>query len=487
MVDTFFAQRYNGRMFIGRQYETRLIQEKLADTSKAQLIILYGRRRVGKSTLIRKSLKRQKNVLFFEGIQGRSTRDQIDQFLVDLSTQTGRVKLAAKNWREAFQGLEETIQKGRWFLVLDELPWMAAGRSQMISDLKLFWDRWSSSNRNLVLFLCGSVASFMVKHLIHSKSLHNRKTLEIHLMPLSPAETSLFIPKRSFWEKAQLYMTLGGIPKYLEQINPRLSIEKNINQLCFCTDGFFLNEFETLFKEQFKGIKTYENIVRLLARQSMNISELSTGTKMIRGGGLQSYVDNLIRANFVREYSPYKPNYRKRARTKLYKLVDPFLIFYFHYIEPHLQLIKKNKAENLFRAITGTSINQYYGFAFERLCEDSFETVLRGLNLKLADLINFGPYFQQKKSDGSRGLQIDNLIMRQDKVWTIIEYKYSKELAGLSVIREVEQKTDRLPVPAHISIETALISAAGAKPSVHKSGFFNHILTLSDLLQSRGK
>ena len=467
-------------MFIGRDYELKQIKEKLEDRSESHLIILYGRRRVGKSTLIHKSIRNQKNILFFEGIQGAHTKDQIDHFLTELSRQTGRIKLAAMNWREVFQGLSEIIETGRWTLVFDELPWMANGRSGLISDLKFYWDKWAQK-KNVVLFLCGSVASFMVKHLIHSTALHNRKSLEIHLMPLTPHETGQFIPKRSLREKSQLYMTFGGVPKYLEQINPNESLSKNINRLCFSSNCFFINEFNTLFKEQFKIIKSYENLCQLLAYGPQNISDISEKVGIRKGGGLKDQLDNLIRANLIRAYHPYTANHRPRIKTKQYKLIDPFLIFYFRYMKDHKQLIQCNKNENLFRSIAADSISQYYGFAFERLCEDSLLTILGKLDLSLGDLHAFGPFFQ-RYTDRTKGVQIDNLLMRRDDTWTVIEYKYTKSPIGMTVVHEVQEKIKRLPKPNHITIETALISASGVTKAVQNSRFFNHILTLSDIL-----
>lgn len=470
-------------MFIGRDRETRLIQDRLADRSKAQLIILYGRRRVGKSTLIRNSLKNQKKVLFFEGIQGEPTKIQIDQFLNDLAGQTGSVKLAARNWREVFQGLGQWIQKGRWVIVLDEFPWMAAGRSRLVAELKLYWDRWAARNKDLVFILCGSVSSFMTKHLVHSKALHNRKTLEICLAPLSPKESGRFIAKRSPWEKAQLYMSLGGVPKYLEQIDPNISLEKNLNRLCFCADGFFVNEFETLFKEQFRSIKTYQTIVQQLAKSPASLTELAAQCALPKGGGLQSHLNHLIQAQFVKDYSPFRSNNRKRTKTKVYKLADPFLIFYFRYIHPNREIILKNTGENLFRAIAGESLHQYWGFAFERLCEDAFAEILNRMGVSLTDIVNMGPHFRRKTPGQPQpGFQIDCLIRRRDGVWMVLEYKYTQSPVGAEIINEVEDKVAKLDVTPAVSLEKVLISAAGATSSVQEANYFNHILTLRDIL-----
>jgi len=468
-------------MFVGRTHELSVIRGRLSDRTKAQLIILYGRRRIGKSTLIAKAVEKEANVLFFEGIEGARKQVQIDQFLTDLAAQTGRVRLDAGNWREAFRGLGELVRQGRWVLVFDEFPWMGAGRTQIVSELKLYWDRWSR-NPNICLFLCGSVASFMTRHLVHSKAFHNRKTLELCLGPLSPRECGLFIPRRSLREKAQLYMCLGGVPKYLEQIDPGMSLEKNLNLLCFSAGGFFIEEYETLFKEQFRSLRIYESIVKSLADAPASLSDLARRVGVSKGGGFRGQVDNLIRAQFVREYRPVPLGSKRRSRTRSYKLIDPFLIFYFRYIHPNRDIIARNRrGENLLRAIAGPTIQQYFGFAFERLCEDAMEAITDRLGLTLADIDAMGPFFQQQR--GPRpGLQVDWLIVRRDSVWTLLELKYTAAPVGKQVIRDVQQKIKRLDVPAEVSIEPVLLSARGATGVVKRERFFNHILTLDDLL-----
>ena len=467
-------------MFVGRKHELEQISYHLNDRSKAQLIVLYGRRRVGKSTLITQSCKKEKRVLFFEGLQGEHTDVQISQFLDDLARQTGRVRLNASNWREVFQGVGEIVQSGRWVLVFDEFPWMGAGRTKIVSALKLHWDRWAK-NPNICLFLCGSVASFMTRHVVHSKALHNRKTLEMCLGPLSPKESALFIAKRGLWEKAQLYMTLGGVPKYLEQVNPRCSLAKNLNRMCFTANGFFVEEYETLFKEQFRSIKVYESVVAELAKNHLDLSSLSRKLGVKKGGGFQEQLNNLVSAQFVREYTPVKINGHTRRRTRLYKLTDPFLIFYFRYIHQNLDLINRNKkGEDLFKAITGSTLNQYYGYAFERFCEDSMDNILSKIGLSLTDIEQMGPYFQQGKK--GEGLQIDWLIIRRDNVWSLLEFKCSNERIGSSVIDEVERKVSRLRLPKEISVEPVLLSARGATKAVTEREFFTQSLELSDLL-----
>ena len=471
-------------MFVGREHELSLIGRHLEDNSKAQLIILYGRRRIGKSTLIAKAVAQESNVLFFEGIEGARTQIQIAQFLGDLAAQTGRMRLDARNWRDVFQGLGELLRSGRWVLVFDEFPWLGAGRTQIVSELKLYWDRWSK-NPDLCLFLCGSVASFMTNHVVHSKAFHNRKTLELCLGPLTPRETSRFTPRRSAREKAQLYMCLGGVPKYLEQLDARQSLEKNLNRLCFSSGGFFVEEYETLFKEQFRSLKVYESIAESLSKAPASLSELARRVRATKGGGFHEQVANLVRAQFVREYVPVKLGGQRRARTRLYKLSDPFLIFYFRYIHPNREIINRNRrGENLLRAIAGSSIQQYYGYAFERLCEDGMDAILERLDIVLADIVEMGPFFQQSRGQQD-GLQIDWMILRRDSVWTLLEIKYSASPQGRQVIHDVERKIERLQVPAGVSIEPALISASGVTSAVKRDGFFGQVIELGELVERK--
>ncbi|MCK5797303.1 MAG: ATP-binding protein [Deltaproteobacteria bacterium] len=468
-------------MFIGREHELATIKRHLKDRSKAQLLVIYGRRRIGKSRLIREALRSEKKALFFEGVEGEDSRAQVAQFTLDLAQQTGRVRLAARSWREAFQGLGELIAEGRWVIVFDEFPWMGAGRTRIVSELKLHWDRWSSTNEELALILCGSVASFMTRHVVHSKALHNRKTMEMCLGPLSPRESGCFIAQRGLREKAQLHMCLGGVPKYLEQIDPRESLEKNLNRLVFTANGFFIEEFETLFKEQFRSPRVYEEVIRALAQAPGGPADLARRVGSVRGGGFQEQLENLQRAQFIRSYYALSPHKGRRRRTLRYKLIDPFLSFYFRYIHDHRDTIRHNRRENLFRSIAGPTINAYFGYAWEHLVEDALGDLLPKMGISLGDVLQMGPYFQQTSAHGE-GLQIDWLVLRRDHVWTVIECKYTSRPLGMEILSEVERKIERLGVPPEVSVERVLISASGVTPAVAKRGVFAHVLTLKDIV-----
>ncbi len=274
-------------------------------------------------------------------------------------------------------------------------------------------------------------------------------------------------------------MCLGGVPKYLEQIDPKQSLEKNLNRLCFTANGFFVQEYETLFKEQFRSSRIYEPIVEALSQSSASLSELARKVGGAKGGGFRGQIHNLVQAQFVREYRPVQLR-KQTSKTLRFKLVDPFLLFYFRYIHANRNLILRNRGENLFRAIAGSTIAQYYGYAFERLGEDAIAEILRQMDIRLVDILRMGPYFQQRTTL-NRGLQIDWLIVRRDHVWTLLEFKYSNAAIGREVIDQVKQKVERLSVPDSITVEPVLIAANGVTRSVVREGFFHYIITLQDL------
>lgn len=288
---------------LGRHHEHVLIQKHLF-ADKAQLGIVYGRRRVGKSTLLRKFM-RPGGDFYFEGLQKASLQKQIDHFVDQLARQTRSMKVVAHSWKDAFDAITPFIKRGKHYVVFDEFPWMASGRTELVALLKYYWDNLWKINPKLTLVLCGSIASFMLKHLVHSQALHNRKTFEIKLEALPACEAKAFFKGyRSDFEVLKFLMVFGGIPKYLEQIDPKRSLFANIDELCFQRDCFFFNEFETLFKEQFKVVRFYEKIVRLLAKKSSSKEELAFLLHQKGGGGFTQYIENLERADFVKTFQP---------------------------------------------------------------------------------------------------------------------------------------------------------------------------------------
>lgn len=352
-----------------------------------------------------------------------------------------------------------------------------------MSLLKYYWDTRWKANSGLTLVLCGSVSSFMLNHLVHSHALHNRKTFEIKVEGLPARDGALFFKgRRSAFEMSKFLMIFGGIPKYLEQVDPASSLSHNMDRLCFTKNSFFLTEFETLFKEQFKVIKTYGLIVEALAQGSLSREALAKKLGKIPGGGLGSYVQALEQADFVKQMSPLALD-GEREKTRRIVLWDEWLRFYFTYIKPHRSAIELNTGAGLFDRLTGRSLDSYLGLCFERFCLKNIPSLLESLGVSISEVIGVGPYFRQpgRGAIKSPGAQVDILIHRQGHILTVVECKFQTNPLGMSVIRDVENKIKVIQPKRHVTIEKVLVSAGPLSRDLEKSGFFHTVLGLEAL------
>ncbi len=477
-------------MFFGREYEAGLLREAIA-SNRAELCIVYGRRRIGKSTLVRRVQPDSEvaRSLYFEGLQGGSQKSQIAHFLNRFSEQSGAPLPKADSWDDAFKALTWYLENGRHYVVLDEFPWMAQGKTELVSLLKYYWDNHWKSNAGVTLVICGSIANFMFRHIVHSKALHNRKTLEIKLPPLSGIESAPFFQdKRSRMEMARFLFVFGGVPKYLEQIRPERTLAENMDRLCFQRSGFFVNEFETIFKEQFRVTHHYERIVRELATRSHSRQSLARALGIEPGGGLSSYIHNLEQADFVETFGSL-PIGGSRSRTKRIVLWDEWLRFFFTYIEPNKSAIKLNTKRGLFRRLAAESFDTYCGLAFERFCIKNLPMLLDALGIGLEEVVRYGPFFRQPQRSGKNrasGMQVDLLIELTGDVLLLVECKFTKRAVGKPVISEVERKIELLNAPKRYTVERVLVSAAGATRELEKARYFHRICELDELFSASG-
>lgn len=468
-------------MIFGRHHEISIFRRAF-NSSRAELGIVYGRRRVGKSALL-SSLQKKGRDLYFEALQKVELSRQIQHFTDQLAEQTGTPRVWARSWKEAFDALTPHLHKGRRYVVFDEFPWMASGRAELVSLLKYYWDNRWKANSGLTLALCGSVSSFMLKHLVHSHALHNRKTFEMKVEGLPAREGALFFRgRRSAFEMSKFLMIFGGIPKYLEQIDPAYSLGHNMDRLCFTKNSFFLTEFETLFKEQFKVIKTYELIVEALARGSLSREALAGKLGKPPGGGLGTYIQALEQADFVKQMSP--PAFDgERGKTRRIVLWDEWLRFYFTYVKPHRSAIELNTGPGLFDRLTGRSLDAYLGLCFERFCLKNIPSLLEHMGVSISEVIDVGPFFRQpgRGAIKSPGAQVDILIHRQGHILTVVECKFQTNPLGLSVARDVENKIRVLKPKRHFTIEKVLVSAGPLSRDLEKSGAFHKVMGLESL------
>ncbi len=473
-------------MFVGRVKE----KQQLIDTyksSKSALVIIYGRRRIGKSILIHE-FTQDKPALCFEALESAQTQEQIDHFTTQLKLQLTSplfANLSFNRWEDAFNFITEycKTQEQKLIISFDEFQWMAAGRTKLVTLIKFYWDNYWKQH-NTMLILCGSIASYMVNRVIKSKALYGRSSLEIKLDELSSYESYQLLKKKRSWEETLQYLLiLGGIPKYLEEINTNKSLPQNINDLFFKRNSIFRNELDKIFYAQFKAPQKYRKIVSLLSSGPMTLDAIATKLKASSGGSLKSYLDHLQLAGFIRAISPFgkKPN----SKYKAYKLSDPYLIFYFKFIEPNLSSIEDNTSRNLFNLLVEKHWQSWLGIRFESFCATSNEylATVMGFN---DTVISAAPYFEKAsgKSGNSQGFQIDLLYERADKTITLCEVKYHKQPLDATIIAEVERKCQKFKVPRGYTLEKAIISLYGVDQKTRDSGYFHHIVAGEDLFKT---
>lgn len=473
-----------GAPYIGRAYERDLLQAEFVKPTSS-FVIVYGRRRVGKTRLITE-FYREKNLWRFDGIEGLSKAEQITQILARLSEITRDelyAQISCSDWMELFKIINKAMtrapHKYHTTLFLDEFPYMANRQSEIVAALKWAWDNFWHDQPHFTLILCGSIASFMVKKVVKSSALYGRITLEICLKPLSLPEVSEFFKyKKSLREICELYMFCGGIPEYLRQIDSQRSVAQNIAKLAFCKDGYFVTEFDRLFKDVLAEERIYKKIIHTLARyKSLKVPELTALLKVSAGGGFVEHMDYLEMAGFIKSTTPW--NKPLDSKLKRYHLDDEYLHFYFKFIQPQLRKIRENTdmQKALFSLMT---INRevWAGFAFERLCLKHVVWIMRALHIDQL-VKDYGAYFDRKSND-KEGTQIDLIFIRHDSVITICEMKFYTGLIGKWVIPEVEKKVALLGEQKK-TIEKVLITTEGVTQDLKESDYFARVILIEEL------
>ncbi|NDF61338.1 MAG: AAA family ATPase, partial [Crocinitomicaceae bacterium] len=318
---------------VGRENQLFLLNNALV-SNKSELIAVYGRRRVGKTFLIRETFNKQ-FVFEVSGIPQGSMKIQLANFYNELVKRSKKIEKYPKptNWMEAFSLLEKLLDasktKSKKVVFIDEFPWMYTQKSKFVQLFAHFWNNYCTKRDDLVVVICGSSASFMVNKVINDKfGLHNRITLPIRLLPFNLYETELYLKSRKIhWDRyayVQLYMAIGGIPHYLEKIQRGDSVSTAINRLCFQKDGVLVNEFNQVFISLFENSENHVKIVETLAlsQRGMTRSEIISKSKIATGGTLSNALKELIESGFVSEYQPYQ-----KMKEVLYRLSDEYSIF----------------------------------------------------------------------------------------------------------------------------------------------------------------
>jgi uncharacterized protein len=409
---------------VGRRRERQILEQAIA-SSEAELVCLYGRRRVGKTFLVREVLGER---IAFElvGTHGASLREQLASFTRALVSVGGSHE-SATGWPDAFARLADTLGPTRAkkrVIFLDELPWLATPRSGFMSAFEHFWNSWAVKRRDLVVVVCGSAAAWMVRALLHARGgLHNRVTRQIRLEPFTVGEVEEYFRARKIdlgrYQTLELYAALGGIPHYLRQVERGNSASLAIDRLCFAHDGPLRDEFEKLYTSLFEHPGRHIEIVRALgtASRSLTRSELLKTTRATSGGRTSATLAELEESGFVMR----TPEHGLRSREATYRLTDEYSLFFLRWIERH-----HGRADGIWTTKRGTPAwRSWSGYAFEGICLKHVAKLKRALGIEAVETEE-SAWQHRPETRSDRGAQVDLVIDRRDACINLCEMKFSE-------------------------------------------------------------
>ena len=484
------AKKMNEYYIIGREYEQKLIKGYL-DSDKAELVAVYGRRRVGKTYLV-KSIFENNFDFAFTGLYDVTRAVHLAQFKKYLEKYSGQKVNRLKDWFEAFDALRDyldTLEKDRIIVFLDEIPWMDTPKSNFLAAFGQFWNDWASTKRNLKLFVCGSATTWMLSKFIGDKGgIYGRVCRPIWLPPFNLAETERFLKEIKGIEvnRHQLvktYMVLGGIPYYLDMLVKDTPLDVCIDDLFFRPGAPLRTEFDFLFRSLFKESKIYKNIVTVLAGKLKGLTrqEIMEELKLKEGGTLTDVLENLIKCDFVRKYTAIG----KTERDAMYQLTDLFSLFHIKYVENH-----NGQDEHLWSKLSGKGqVTSWSGYAFEQVCLHHIPQIKAalGINGIICNVHSWSckPFTDE---DGTvwKGGQIDLLIDRADEVINICEIKYASDRYALTADFEEKLRTRaslfRTVTKTKKAILHTFITTYGVVRNIH-SGIVQSEVTMDDLFR----
>lgn len=478
--------------FIGRQSELKQLND-LFNRRIASFVVIKGRRRIGKSRLIEEFAKSSKVKTTFVAFSGLAPSEAItpqlqrDEFARQLARSFQVPIPYSADWGDLFWHLSHHTKQGRFIILLDEISWMGQKSPTFLAQLKTAWDLHFSKNPGLILVICGSVSSWIEKNILSHTGFVGRIDLVLNLSELSLPECNEFWGKQtktiSAYEKFKVLSIMGGVPRYLENITPRLLADELIRKLCFLPSGSLFREFDDLFHDLFsRKSDTYRNILLcLLHHPNSTLNQIFQVLGIAKSGKIVEYLDDLSQAGFVRRNHTWNLANGHSSTQTQYTISDNYIRFYLKYIEPNKNRIRDGAFQD--RPLVSLSgWESMMGFQFENLVIHNRSLIHKVLGIHPAEIINDGPYFQ-KPTKLKNGCQIDYLIQTKYNALHLCEIKFSKNPIGQSVVEEVDKKIKSLHRASSFSIRPVLIHVNGVDDEIHEHDFFSNIIPFSEFLE----
>jgi uncharacterized protein len=479
-------RRFDEDNIIGRKKEIAVLASAYA-SKKPELIAVFGRRRVGKTYLIG-SFFQGKIDFELTGLKEATKEQQLRNFSYSMKDAKQLAELPAQpiDWLDAFHQLKTYLEslnepEKRKVVFIDEVPWLASGKSDFLTGFSYFWNSYAAK-MNILVVICGSATAWMIQKIINDKGgLHNRVTRRIHLQSFTLAETeAYFLEKNIVFDRYQLlllYMTMGGVPHYLDQVEGGKSAVQNIDAICFQADGLLRNEFENLYSSLFTNPERYEAIVAALSStwKGLNRSEIIAQSEIKDGGGLTMMLQELEQSGFISSYAPFG----KKKKDTLYRLSDFYSLFYLKFIRdiPAKETISWQALSK-----TQTWIS-WSGYAFENICFHHIDNIKAALGIAGVSTNQYS--FFAKRTEEIEGAQIDLLIDRQDQVISLCEVKFYNDEWVLSKA-DADQLRRKKSIFRHVTgtkkqIFIVLLTTFGLLKNQYSIGLIDNELDMNAL------
>lgn len=471
--------------FVGRESELRKLED-LSKSGRATLVVIKGRRRIGKSRLA-EEFGKDKVFLPFSGlapVKGVTAQDQRDAFARELSALFQLPPFTFTDWTDGFAHLTRYLTDKPTVILFDEISWMSIKDPTFTSKLKVWWDLVLQKYPSVVLILCGSISTWIDKNIINSTAFFGRVSLYLELAELAIPQCKELLSLQGFkgsdLDFFKILAVTGGVPWYLEQIQMHQSADENIKRLCFEKTGLLVHEFDRIFNDLFSSRgEIYKKIITCLSQGMKGRSALQKIIGYSASGTLSHHLKALEICGFITKHPVWSLKTGKTGKSMLYRLSDNYLRFYIHYIEPNLSKIE----QGLFSDIPLSSLPGWepmLGFQLENLLLKNRSLLYRALDIHAQDIVNDNPYIQ-KPAGRKKGCQIDYLVQMRTNTLFICEVKMRRREIGLELIDEMKAKIASLTFPKGFGIAPVLLHLGPISDALLSSRYFYRIVDIADL------
>ncbi len=460
---------------VGREEEKKILRDVLG-SKEAELVALLGRRRVGKTFLVR-NYYQQQLVFEYTGVHEAGLAEQLSNFCRALqqAMKTAIPPATPDSWMQAFIFLSDFLQtkltRQPAVVLFDEFPWIHTPRSGFLTAFGHWWNTWASRQPQLKVVICGSAASWMIENILHNRGgLHNRVSRTIQLLPFTLKESEAYLVSRGIkldrYQVLQLYMAMGGIPQYLKQVEKGKSAGQTIDRLFFQKNGLLKTEFSVLYRSLFNNAAYHEAIVRQLAKKAKGMSrtEIIQACGFTTGGTTTRLFDELEQSGFISQYIPFG----KTSRDAIYKLSDEYSLFYLKFIER----ARATGAGTWHKIADGQSYKSWSGYAFEAVCQKHLLQIRKALGI--AAVYTEASAWRYNARKGENGTQIDLLLDRRDHCINLCEIKFSDEefIIDKKYAAELDKKVNifKEQTKTKKTVFPTMITTYGARQNIYYTG-----------------